>query len=441
MNGGAVNPFDRTPNGSPLPMRTGMRTDGRAATSVGGLRPRQTFTETPPNLQTHMSDPAFLGVPSVGDRSHRRSDSQAVRRSFSERRLDEDTAADVVIDISPAFNPYLHHFATPAPQDGRTVHCKVLRSRGKKRHVSYRMVTDTGDELLTAVRKEDDFWISMTSSDLLGDGGEAAGGALDIQKSQQRSFSLLRCPPDSTPDDEPRTFLAYNAQWDAQGKALVAQGDAMMVLSHGTVVASMNLPQVNTMRVAFPDPEHQPSGLGHLGQPLVTAEYLIGAIAGMDAARADADDADGADRDSFHRRGGAPRLVSRASNPNVMVRSSSQGNLASVSADGLCLLESRVPVWNQRTESYVLNFHGRATLASSKNLQLVRFDPHKDKAATLGRRDADAFGRAEQTLSKGSKELPTFLYGKVDKDTYNLDYQYPLSAFHAFVIAVSVTDW
>ena len=40
-----------------------------------------------------------------------------------------------------------------------------------------------------------------------------------------------------------------------------------------------------------------------------------------------------------------------------------------------------------------------------------------------------------------AKSLPTLLYGKVDRDTYNLDFQFPLSAYHAFVIAISVTDW
>jgi hypothetical protein len=88
-----------------------------------------------------------------------------------------------------------------------------------------------------------------------------------------------------------------------------------------------------------------------------------------------------------------------------------------------------VPVWNARTESYVLNFHGRATLASSKNIQLLHWPD----------------GRPPRTSAspgvRAASELPTLLYGKVDKDAYNLDYSYPLSAYHAFVVAISVTDW
>lgn len=34
-------------------------------------------------------------------------------------------------------------------------------------------------------------------------------------------------------------------------------------------------------------------------------------------------------------------------------------------------LHNKTPVWNEETQSYVLNFHGRVTQASVKNFQVV----------------------------------------------------------------------
>ena len=34
-------------------------------------------------------------------------------------------------------------------------------------------------------------------------------------------------------------------------------------------------------------------------------------------------------------------------------------------------LHNKTPVWNEETQSYVLNFHGRVTQASVKNFQIV----------------------------------------------------------------------
>lgn len=381
---GAIRPYDQTPVASPAAMR---------ASPFAPLRDRH-------------------GLGLAADRHHRRSDSTAeLTRARSEgsahgdhlRRSGDDAnssragcgsgggGGEVVIDISPAINPYLLHYATPAPPEGGVVRCRVLRSRGKKRHISYRMLTDAGDELLTAVRKADDFWISMTSSELLLP-DEGSGRTADWAKAQKSSFSVLRCPPESAgapAEHEQRLFFAYKAAYN--GRELIPTGEPIIAISHGTVVAAAELPQVNTMRACFPNPAE--------GAPLCTRAYLIQAL---DAIYAIAG-ADG-ERGGAH---GAPRERVPG---------------------GVCALNSRVPVWNARTESYVLNFHGRATLASSKNVQLVHWEggspPH-----------------VGETDSTNSKELPTLLYGKVDRDTYNLDYKFPLSAYHAFVIAISVTDW
>lgn len=39
--------------------------------------------------------------------------------------------------------------------------------------------------------------------------------------------------------------------------------------------------------------------------------------------------------------------------------------------DNLVELRNKTPVWNDETQSYVLNFHGRVTKASVKNFQLI----------------------------------------------------------------------
>ena len=43
-------------------------------------------------------------------------------------------------------------------------------------------------------------------------------------------------------------------------------------------------------------------------------------------------------------------------------------------SDDLLQLHNKTPVWNDDTQSYVLNFHGRVTQASVKNFQLVHED-------------------------------------------------------------------
>lgn len=39
--------------------------------------------------------------------------------------------------------------------------------------------------------------------------------------------------------------------------------------------------------------------------------------------------------------------------------------------DNLIELHNKTPAWNDDTQSYVLNFHGRVTQASVKNFQIV----------------------------------------------------------------------
>ncbi|KAL1502620.1 hypothetical protein ABEB36_007738 [Hypothenemus hampei] len=81
--------------------------------------------------------------------------------------------------------------------------------------------------------------------------------------------------------------------------------------------------------------------------------------------------------------------------------------------DRLVLLRNKTPVWNDDTQSYVLNFHGRVTQASVKNFQIVH--------------DSDP-------------EYVVMQFGRVADDAFTMDFRYPLCALQAFAIALSSFD-
>ncbi|XP_030754525.1 protein king tubby [Sitophilus oryzae] len=81
--------------------------------------------------------------------------------------------------------------------------------------------------------------------------------------------------------------------------------------------------------------------------------------------------------------------------------------------DRLVLLRNKTPVWNDDTQSYVLNFHGRVTQASVKNFQIVH--------------DSDP-------------EYVVMQFGRIADDAFTMDYRYPLCALQAFAIALSSFD-
>ncbi|KAM5223217.1 tubby protein homolog isoform 11-T11 [Hipposideros larvatus] len=76
-------------------------------------------------------------------------------------------------------------------------------------------------------------------------------------------------------------------------------------------------------------------------------------------------------------------------------------------------LQNKTPVWNDDTQSYVLNFHGRVTQASVKNFQIIHGN------------DPDYI---------------VMQFGRVAEDVFTMDYNYPLCALQAFAIALSSFD-
>ncbi|XP_044134126.1 tubby protein-like [Bufo gargarizans] len=84
------------------------------------------------------------------------------------------------------------------------------------------------------------------------------------------------------------------------------------------------------------------------------------------------------------------------------------GNMENIS-----VLHNKAPSWNEETQSYVLNFHGRVTQASVKNFQIINDD---------------------------DPEHIVMQFGRVAEDVFTMDFSYPLCALQAFSICLSSFD-
>ena len=74
------------------------------------------------------------------------------------------------------------------------------------------------------------------------------------------------------------------------------------------------------------------------------------------------------------------------------------------------VVKTREPHFDAYTNSYRLNFHGRVTVPSIKNLQIVHDD------------------YPDETLCQ---------FGKTGKDRFHLDFCRPFTAFQAFCVALA----
>lgn len=83
--------------------------------------------------------------------------------------------------------------------------------------------------------------------------------------------------------------------------------------------------------------------------------------------------------------------------------------------DEMLVLKNKTPRWHDQLQCWCLNFNGRVTVASVKNFQLVASLENEDENVILQ-------------------------FGKVGKDVFTMDYQYPISAFQAFAICLSSFD-
>ncbi|KAF4358826.1 hypothetical protein F8388_013630 [Cannabis sativa] len=88
--------------------------------------------------------------------------------------------------------------------------------------------------------------------------------------------------------------------------------------------------------------------------------------------------------------------------------------------DGVMVLKNKSPRWHEQLQCWCLNFHGRVTVASVKNFQLV--------------------ASPENGTPGPEHEKIILQFGKVEKDLFTMDYRYPISAFQAFAICLSSFD-
>ncbi|XP_075511548.1 tubby-like F-box protein 5 isoform X2 [Primulina tabacum] len=86
------------------------------------------------------------------------------------------------------------------------------------------------------------------------------------------------------------------------------------------------------------------------------------------------------------------------------------------------VLRNKTPRWHEQLQCWCLNFRGRVTVASVKNFQLV------------------AAVESSQNVPVSEQEKVILQFGKIGKDIFTMDYQYPLSAFQAFAICLSSFD-
>ncbi|KAJ1284741.1 hypothetical protein BS78_03G228300 [Paspalum vaginatum] len=86
---------------------------------------------------------------------------------------------------------------------------------------------------------------------------------------------------------------------------------------------------------------------------------------------------------------------------------------------GPTILRNKAPRWHEHLQCWCLNFHGRVTVASVKNFQLVASADPSDPAGNV------------------DEETVLLQFGKVDDDMFTMDYRQPLSAFQAFAISLS----
>ncbi|KZV29082.1 phosphoric diester hydrolase [Dorcoceras hygrometricum] len=93
---------------------------------------------------------------------------------------------------------------------------------------------------------------------------------------------------------------------------------------------------------------------------------------------------------------------------------------SSTRGDGSLILRNKAPRWHQQLQCWCLNFHGRVTVASVKNFQLV------------------ASPENGQVGPQHDKVILQF--GKVGKDVFTMDFRFPISAFQAFAICLSNFD-
>lgn len=88
----------------------------------------------------------------------------------------------------------------------------------------------------------------------------------------------------------------------------------------------------------------------------------------------------------------------------------------------MTILQQKKPRWNEGTQSYGLNFHGRVKCASVKNFVLI------DVGSSL---------QSELMLEQADMTREALLFGKLNADKFSMDIRWPLSPLQGFAICLS----
>lgn len=83
------------------------------------------------------------------------------------------------------------------------------------------------------------------------------------------------------------------------------------------------------------------------------------------------------------------------------------------------------------TQSYVLNFHGRVTVASVKNFQIVHQD---DGTSTI------SLNIHYESWMVETVNYIILQFGRIGEDAFTMDVQYPMSLMQAFAITLTSFD-
>lgn len=118
--------------------------------------------------------------------------------------------------------------------------------------------------------------------------------------------------------------------------------------------------------------------------------------------------------------------------------------------DKIFLLGNKKPMWNEDTNSYVLNFHGRVTQASVKNFQIVHASDGMLASAPgslLAPGDRLTSGLVADGLANQhplrvvlAEDYVVLQFGRIDEHEFTMDFRYPMSAIQAFGVCLSSFD-
>jgi len=102
------------------------------------------------------------------------------------------------------------------------------------------------------------------------------------------------------------------------------------------------------------------------------------------------------------------------------------------------VLRNKAPRWHEQLQCWCLNFRGRVTVASVKNFQLIAAAPQPSSGAASEPSQQPA--QPSSSSSSSNHDTVILQFGKVSKDSFTMDYRYPLSAFQAFAICLTSFD-